>query len=116
MIENIEEIRQRRVALLQPLHDKLGVAERQHAFRTGQPHKVDGHTRRFCGDRLKRVHFTRRKGQGLPRAEAHHFGRGMNELPHRIALRRQALEQAHSLEEPETKRFAGQGFSQGKLL
>src|SRR4051794_22069763 len=106
VIEQIEKVAQRMIALPHPVRDELRVLQRQHALRSGEAEEVDEEARRLTVldlDRLDLAGGERRRGR---RTE-------MDGLLVRIpvstdapALGVQLLQQPHRLEELERVWFS----------
>lgn len=105
MIEQIEEIAQRMIALPDALRDELGVLERENALRTREPEKVDHESRRVALTGLERLDLAGREGGAWRRAEPDRLVVGIPVSPNAPAIRVKLVEQPHGLKELERIRF-----------
>jgi hypothetical protein len=115
VVEDIQEVPERLGLPLRrrPLIHEERVLDRQDAHVPHQPHEVDLELRRGLGIEPEILDVSRREGQTRVHREANHLFRGVRKLPDPPAVRKPAVQEAHSLEEGERLRSVVQGLFPG---
>jgi len=105
VVEDVEETGGGGVALAEAFADELGVVKRQDALRPGEAHEVHGHFGLAGFLELNALDFAGREGELLIGLEPGDFTLRRRVLPNGRAVRRQAFQQTHGLEELEGEPF-----------
>src|SRR5580704_1046719 len=116
VMEEIEEIAESLIAGAQPGKNERCIKMRERALRSGGAHEVDRERRRLPFRPINGLNFAGGKSERGVRADARDFVGRIRESSERLAIGRDALEQANSLEEFEAIRLlAEQLFHFGKV-
>lgn len=115
MIENVQKIAQRPVAIKQALQNQIRIARGQRAHRSGEAEEIYRHLWRSIRTLLQRLNFARRKAQRRMNAQPHRFLRRRQKRSDRLPRFAQTLQQANGLEKTEIDRAFTQPLRQRRF-